>query len=168
MLGATILAEAATALGRHVVQAQNYGPAARGGASMAEVIISDEEIDYPEVVAPRASLCLSQEAWDTYAAATAADGLVVYDSGLISPQSELPALRLLGIRFTELATQRLGKAVVANIVALGALVALTELLPADAVQEAVVQRVPPRFRDLNVEAFRLGMDVASATEGAVR
>ena len=46
--------------------------------------------------------------------------------------------------------------------------ALTELLPADAVQEAVVQRVPPRFRDLNVEAFRLGMDVASATEGAVR
>ena len=64
---AAIVAEAATALGKHVVQTQSYGPAARGGASKAEAIISDAEIDYPEVDTPDVSLCLSQEAYEKYA-----------------------------------------------------------------------------------------------------
>ena len=156
LLGATILAEAATALGRHVVQAQSYGPAARGGASRAEVIVSTSEIDYPEVITPHASLCLSQEAWDKFAADTLAGGLVLYDSGLITAAAELPGLDVRGIAFANLAAERLGKTVVANIVAVGAFVELTGVLPAAAVEEAVVRRVPARFRELNVEAYRLG------------
>ena len=52
LLAAAIIAEAAAALGRHVVQTQSYGPEARGGASKAEVIVSGEPIDYPEVRQP--------------------------------------------------------------------------------------------------------------------
>lgn len=160
LLGATILAEAATALGRHVVQAQSYGPAARGGASLAEIIVSTAEIDYPEVTAPHASLCLSQEAWEKFAADTLPGGLVLYDRGLIELEAQLPGLRVRGIAFAQLAAERFGKTVVANIVALGAFVALTELLPAEAVEEAVIRRVPAHSRELNVEAFRLGRIVA--------
>jgi 2-oxoglutarate ferredoxin oxidoreductase subunit gamma len=156
LLGATILAEAATALGRHVVQAQSYGPAARGGASRAEIIVSSTEIDYPEVTTPHASLCLSQEAWEKFAADTLPGGLVLYDSGLIRVAAELPGLDVRGIAFANLAAERLGKTVVANIVAVGAFVELTGVLPAEAVEAAVVRRVPVRFRELNVEAYRLG------------
>ena len=52
VLGATILAEAAVSLDKQVVQTQSYGPEARGGASRAEIIVADEEIDYPEVERP--------------------------------------------------------------------------------------------------------------------
>ena len=165
LLGATILAEAATALGRHVVQTQSYGPAARGGASKAEVIISSEEIDYPEVHQPHASLCLSQEAFTKYALDTRPGGLLVYDCSLISCEScDLPEVRLRAIPFAQVAAERLGKTVVANIVAIGALTALTALLPGEEVEKAVLQRVPARFRDLNADAFRLGVELALACE----
>ena len=34
---------------KNAVQTQSYGPEARGGASRTEVVIDDDEIDYPKV-----------------------------------------------------------------------------------------------------------------------
>jgi 2-oxoglutarate ferredoxin oxidoreductase subunit gamma len=161
LLAAAIVAEAATALGKHVVQTQSYGPAARGGASKAEVIIADDEIDYPEVEALDVSLCLSQAAYEKYAADTRPGGLLVYDSGLVEPGDSLPGPVLRGIPFTQAAAEHLKKTVVANIVAVGALVEISGMVPAAAAEAAVVSRVPERFRALNVEAFRLGCRLAA-------
>jgi 2-oxoglutarate ferredoxin oxidoreductase subunit gamma len=162
LLAAAIVAEAATALGKNVVQTQSYGPAARGGASKAEAIIADDEIDYPEVDAPDVSLCLSQAAYEKYAADTRPGGLLLYDSGLVDPGDSLPGRDLKGIPFTQASAEHLKKTVVANIVAVGALVELTGMVPAEAAEAAVVSRVPERFRELNVEAFRLGRRLAAA------
>src|SRR5450759_4252320 len=100
LLAAAIVAEAATALGKHVVQTKSYGPAARGGASKAEAIIADDEIDYPEVDTPDVSLCLSQAAYEKYAKDTRPGGLLVYDSGLAEPgvvHEEPAGARILGV-----------------------------------------------------------------------
>src|SRR5512137_2003453 len=88
LLAAAIIAEAAAALGRHVVQTQSYGPEARGGASKAEVIVSGEPIDYPEVRRPDVSLVLSQAAYEKYAGDTRPGGLLIYDSGLVEVDPE--------------------------------------------------------------------------------
>jgi 2-oxoglutarate ferredoxin oxidoreductase subunit gamma len=61
-----ILAAAAVADGKHAIQSQSYGPEARGGASKAEVIISDEPIDYPKATTPEYVLCLTDEAFRLY------------------------------------------------------------------------------------------------------
>jgi 2-oxoglutarate ferredoxin oxidoreductase subunit gamma len=161
LLAATIVAEAATVMGRHVVQTQSYGPAARGGASKAEVIIADDEIDYPEVDTPDVSLCLSQAAYEKYAKDTRPGGLLVYDSELVEPDDSLRDRDVRGIPFTRASAEHLKKTVVANIVAVGALVEITGVVPAEAAEAAVVSRVPERFRDLNVEAFRLGRRLAA-------
>ena len=165
LLAAAIVAEAAAAQGEHVVQTQTYGPEARGGASKAEVIVAHDEIDYPEVLTPDISLVLSQAAYDKYAGDTAAGGLLVYDSGLVDPAGAPESWTLCGLPFTQAAADELGKTVVANIVSLGAFVAVSEVLPADAVEQAVVNRVPERFRELNAEAFRLGLRLAREAEG---
>ena len=47
ILAGQILAEAVIRDGKNAVQTQSYGPEARGGASKAEVIISNDDIDYP-------------------------------------------------------------------------------------------------------------------------
>ena len=161
LLAAAIIADGATAQGKQVVSTQSYGPAARGGASKAEVIVSDEEIDYPEVDAPMINLCLSQAAYGKYAADTRPGGLLLYDSGLVEPDDTVAGCELCGLPFTQAALERLGKKVVANIVAVGALVEVSGVLPADAVEQAVVNRVPERFRELNSEAFRLGRRLAA-------
>jgi 2-oxoglutarate ferredoxin oxidoreductase subunit gamma len=156
LLAAAIVAEAAAALGKQVVQTQSYGPEARGGASKAEVIVSDEEIDYPEVQQPDVSLVLSQAAYVKYAEETRPGGLLIYDSGLVELDASVNGLVRCGLPFTQAATDELGKKVVTNIVAIGALVAVSRILPDDAVEQAVLSRVPARFRELNEQAFGLG------------
>ena len=146
---------------------QSYGPAARGGASKAEVIVSDEEIDYPEVDAPGINLVLSQAAYSKYATDTRPGGLLLYDSGLVEPDGSVGGCELRGLPFTQASLEQLGRKVVANIVAVGALVEISGVLPADAVEQAVINRVPERFRELNTEAFRLGRRLAAeARDGA--
>jgi len=157
LLAAAIVAEAAAALGKQVVQTQSYGPEARGGASKAEVIVADEDIDYPEVEHPDISLVLSQAAYAKYAADTRPGGLLIYDSGLVEIDATVNGLVRCGLPFTQAATDELGKKVVTNIVSLGAFVAISGVLPADAAEQAVLNRVPERFRDLNEQAFRLGL-----------
>lgn len=158
ILAATLLGDACAQAGRHVVQTQSYGPEARGGASKAEVIVSDEDIDFPEVRLPDLTLCLSQPAFDKYAHETRPDGLVVADTGLIHGDGLAPGLRLAGAPFTEIATTRLGKAVATNVVALGAVLALTGLAPPEAVQEALKRRLPAKIVDLNLRALELGRE----------
>jgi 2-oxoglutarate ferredoxin oxidoreductase subunit gamma len=138
------------------VQTQSYGPEARGGASKAEVIVSGEPIDYPEVQRPDVSLVLSQAAYDKYAEDTKPGGLLIYDSGLVEVDEDDLTLVRCGLPFTQVASDELGKKVVTNIVAVGALARVSEVLPAGAVREAVLSRVPARFKELNERAFDLG------------
>lgn len=156
LLAAAIIAEAAAALGKRVVQTQSYGPEARGGASKAEVIVSDEPIDYPEVQRPDVSLVLSQAAYAKYAQDTRPGGLLLYDSGLVEIDPDDSVVRC-GLPFTQVASDELGKKVVTNIVAVGALARISGALPIEAVREAVVSRVPARFRELNEQAYELGL-----------
>ena len=155
ILAATLLADAAAVTGKEVVQTQSYGPEARGGASKAEVIISGEEIDFPEATAPDVTLCLSQESFDGYAALTVVGGLVLYDDRLVEPRP-IRGVRLVGAPFTDVAEHELGKAIVANVVATGTIQALTRVVGRRELTAAVRRRVPPRFLDLNLRALRLG------------
>jgi 2-oxoglutarate ferredoxin oxidoreductase subunit gamma len=160
ILAATLLAEAAVATGREVIATQNYGPEARGGASKAEVIVADDEIDFPEVTAPVITVCLSQEAFDAYAGLTVPGGLVLYDERLVRPVP-LAQRRLVGLPFTEIAEAELGKAIAANIVMLGALAELSGLVDGAALAAAVRHRLPARIVELNLKALQLGHDHAA-------
>lgn len=156
ILAATVLADAVMASGKEVLQTQSYGPEARGGASKAEIIVSDAEIDFPEVTAPDVTLCLSQEAFDGYAAETKPGGVVVYDQELVAPRP-LEGVRLVGLPFSELAERELGKVVVANTIALGALLKVTGLIGADQVRDSLARLLPARFLELNLKALALGL-----------
>lgn len=158
LLAATLLAGAALGGGRRVVQTQSYGPEARGGASKAEIIISDAEVNFPEVRSPDVTLCLSQAAFDKYAAEAPADSVVYYDSGLVRP-SPLHGVGLHGAPFTRLASQRLGKTVVANIVALGAVASHSGLADEESLRAALVRRLPERLVELNQAALALGVGI---------
>jgi len=161
ILAATLLADAAVATGREVIATQSYGPEARGGASKAEVIVSDDEIDYPEVTSPGITVCLSQEAFDAYAAQTVPGGLVVYDDRLVKAV-ELAGRRVVGLPFTHVAEAELGRAIAANIVMLGALQALTGIVTAEQLADAVRRRLPAKIVELNLRALELGRERAAA------
>jgi len=142
---------------RFVCQSQSYGPEARGGASKSEVIVSDEEIDYPKAIKPDVLLAVNQSACDTYPFDLKPGGTLIVDATLVK---QLPTTRAAAIPFTRIARTEIGREGVANIVALGALTAITKVVPRKSLEEAVLSRVPAGTEEMNREALQAGIKAA--------
>ena len=135
-----ILAEAVGIYdGKFVAQTQSYGPEARGGSSKAEVVVSDREIDYPKALKLDLLVCMTQKACDEYYMDLKPEGLLLVDSTFVT---QVPTPRALRIPFTRIAREKLGKEMVANIVALGAIAKLTTVVSPRALEQALLDRIP--------------------------
>lgn len=159
LLAGIVLAEAAILDGKNAVQTQSYGPEARGGASKSEVIISDEEIFYPRVRKPGVFLALTQEAYDKYVGSMEKDGIIIVDQSVkitdvkCAENYQLPIL--------DTAKNVVGRAMVANIVALGTINEITGLISPEALEKAVLNRVPKGTEELNRKALAAGRGICS-------
>jgi len=159
ILAGIILAEAAGVYdGKFVCQTQSYGPEARGGASKAEVVISDAAIDYPKAIQPDVLLALNQKSLEAFSSDLKPGGLLLVDADLVK---EAPAGRAVALPFTRIARE-LGRAMAANIVALGALAQLTGAVSLESLTAAVLARVPKGTEDLNRRALAAGVAAAKA------
>jgi 2-oxoglutarate ferredoxin oxidoreductase subunit gamma len=157
-----IMAEAASIIeGKHAVQSQSYGPEARGGASKSEVIISDGPIDYPKATIVDACLAMTQESADKYASGIKDGGVLLLDSEFVKrePQGNFKTYKFPIMRT---AKEDLGREIVANVVALGAMVALTGAISREAGEKAVLAKVPEAFIELNRKAYNLGFEKVKA------
>jgi 2-oxoglutarate ferredoxin oxidoreductase subunit gamma len=138
---------------------QAYGPESRGGACSAQVVISEEEINDPEVSAPNVVVAMSQEAFTTFAKDIDPGCIVLIDEDLVQPDS--PREKLFAVPAMRLA-EEMGKKVVANIIMLGFFAGKTDVVSRDAMEQAIQSSVPARFAELNLQAFRRGYDLAVA------
>jgi len=145
--------------GKSAVQTQSYGPESRGGACKSEVVISEEEIDFPKVVEPDILIVMSQHAYNDYAEDVKADGIIIMDPDMIPNEKDLTSVRVFRIPATKIA-EELGRKIVANIVMLGAFVAITKILDKDAVKESVKANIPKGTEELNLIAFEKGYEYA--------
>jgi 2-oxoglutarate ferredoxin oxidoreductase subunit gamma len=153
ILAGIILAEAAILDGKNVTQTQSYGPEARGGASRSEVVISDVEIDYPEVTQADVLLCMSQEACDRYFHDLKQHGLLIADSVHVE---RTPTSRAVEVPLTQWAEEATGRQITASVVALGFLAGLTGLVSRQAMDTAVQARAPRGTAEINLKALAMG------------
>jgi 2-oxoglutarate ferredoxin oxidoreductase subunit gamma len=164
ILAGVIMAEAASIYdGKQAVQSQSYGPEARGGASKSEVIVSDGPIDYPKATVVDALLALTQEACDKYSHDLKEGGVLLIDSDLVKRQPE-GNFNVVAFPIINTAKNEVGREIVANIVALGAMVALTGVVTRESAEKAVLSRVPEAFLELNKKAFNMGFEKALAAK----
>ena len=153
-----ILAEAASIIeGKHAVQSQSYGPEARGGASKSEVIIADGPIDYPKATVVDACLAMTQEAADKYATGIKDGGVLLLDSDF-APRAPEGNFKVYKLPIMRTAKEEIGREIVANVIALGAMIALTDVVSREAGEKAVLAKVPEAFVELNKKAYALGFE----------
>jgi len=158
-----VLAEAAAIYeDRNATQSQSYGPEARGGASKSEVIISDEEIDYPKATQLDLLLAFTQEACDKYVPDLKPGGVLVVDSQFVK-QVPSASGTVVGLPIHEIAGKAVGRSLMANILALGVIVAVSSVVRKDSVESAIRARVPRGTEEMNLRAFRAGYDAARVT-----
>jgi 2-oxoglutarate ferredoxin oxidoreductase subunit gamma len=157
VLAGMILAEAMGINdGKNVVQTQSYGPEARGGASRSDLVVSSKEIYYPKPIQLDLLLCLTQESCDAYYQALKEDGILIVDSGLVT---QLPAREVYAFPFTQLARERIGTPMVANIIALGTIASLTKVVSKKGLSEAVQRRAPKGTEEKNLQALEIGFEL---------
>lgn len=143
--------------GYNISQTQSYGPEARGGACKAEVVISDEEIDYMKVDQADVFVALNQAGFDKYKAATKHNAIVLINSTLV--ESDDPSHYK--VAATEI-SEDMGKPFVVNMVMLGALTKLLPKIHYDAIIEEITGNFPASIAGSNITAFDKGYEAMEA------
>lgn len=160
ILAGMILAEGAALYdGKNAVQTQSYGPESRGGSSSSIVIISNQDIDYPKATKVDVLLALTQESVNKYAGDIKDGGILIVDEETVK---DIPAGKYKIYKLPVIATARtqVGKVIVANIVALGLIAGLIELVSIDAIKKALFTRIPKGTEELNFRALEAGINLA--------
>lgn len=155
VLAGQILGRAAAYDGKSVVQTQSYGAEARGSAAKSEIIISDTKIGFPLVRRCDILVALNQEAADKHIKDLKEDGTLLIDSSVAEEVPDTKA-RVLRIRATEAAEKALGAKVYTNIIVLGALIKLEEIVSEESMIKAIKEAVPSNMIEKNLDAFRKG------------
>ncbi len=143
---------------KHATLTQAFGPEARGSACSAQVIVSDEPVEYPYVTRADVLVVMSQEAANRFAPDMAPEGTLLYELDLVDPsRCAPPGVTAYGVPSTRIA-EELQRRMVANIVMVGFFAAMIDLLEVDALRESVKASVPAGTVKLNLAAFDRGYE----------
>ena len=160
VLAGRILGEAAINSGYKAVQTQSYGPESRGGAARSEVVISDGAVDYPRVMDADILVVLSQPGYDKYSGDVGKKALVIVDKDLVETDEK----NLQKVPFTKTADS-LGRKIVANIVMLGYLTGVTNIIPKKKMADTIKENIPKGTEKLNMKAFEKGYALGKKARG---
>jgi 2-oxoglutarate ferredoxin oxidoreductase subunit gamma len=143
--------------GREVAMVQSYGPEARGGASKAEIIISDSPIDYPLCTQVDLLLAMTQDAADAFCRDLSPKGLVIVDRDLVPHP---PTSAAIALPLTAAARDRLKSPVSANVIALGVISEITDLVSRRSLEKVLLRKLSTEKEALNKKALSLGIRMA--------
>jgi 2-oxoglutarate ferredoxin oxidoreductase subunit gamma len=158
MLLGKILAEAAMREGRYTTWLPSYGAEVRGGTANCMVVISDEPIGSPYIRMADALVLMNGPSLLRFSERRAARGMCVVNSSMTELPARVPAW-MIPAPCTQQAAA-LGNVKVANMVALGCLLARLPLVKPDTVREVMRVMAPPGRNDLvaiNEQALAEGL-----------
>jgi len=160
VLAGRLLGKAAALFdGKEAVCTQTYGPEARGGASRADVIISNSPVDYPFVTEADVLAVLFHEAYTRFRSRLRPGGILIVDTVLVQPFADEE--NVCGLPATKIA-EDLGSRLATNIVVLGYLVQKTGVVSRESVEEAIRTTVKKQFVDLDMKALDAGISLAQS------
>ncbi|MBN2561911.1 MAG: 2-oxoacid:acceptor oxidoreductase family protein [Phycisphaerae bacterium] len=141
---------------KYATLTQAFGPEARGSACSAQLVISDEPVEYPYVLQPEILVVLSQEAYKRFVSEMAPTGILIHEADLVKPDEKLPGtITRYSVPATRIA-EELRRRMVVNIVMVGFFAAVTNLIGVAALRNSVEASVPPGTESLNLSAFERG------------
>ena len=156
---AIILAETAVMYENlEAVQSQSYGAAARGGATRADVIISDAPINLPKVFQPGILICMTQESYNKFSNLIRPGGLLITDSKFVQTTRKVDA-RQVELPLHQTVVEEIGSPVALNICVLGALIGMCGIVKKKSIEKTLAAKFPAAFIAGNQMALDLGFEM---------
>lgn len=161
LVAGKIMGMAATAAGRNALQNQAYGSASRGGTCYSDVTITDSEIYELEPHEFDVLVALSQQSCDKFLPLLKKEGLLITDKDLVQLEDEQTrGFKHYSLSATDTAHHEFGRDILANIIMIGLMNTLSELLDDQIVEETISTVVPEGSEEINITAYRLGKELA--------
>jgi 2-oxoglutarate ferredoxin oxidoreductase subunit gamma len=165
VLAGILLGEAGVIDGKYVAGSNSYGAQARGSSCLSEIVFSNEPIDFPHLTTADILVAMSQGAYDIFCEdVRKTSGLILFDPYQVTLREGLNLMQT-GIPATEYALKRLKDKQIANVVLLGALIAITKIVSVKATQKTILTRVSEGFRSLNLKALEIGVELGGRVHG---
>ena len=162
---ARILAEAAAIYDdKNASESCSYGPEVRGGAARAEIIISDEDIDYPRIDTVDLLIALTQEAYDKSIKDLTPNGIVVADDR-IKTGNEIESRKIYSVPFADIAEKECERPSMINIVTLGFFAGVSEIISEKSIRQAILSRAPKTSEAIYMKAYEAGLQAAARHRG---
>ncbi len=165
MMMGKLLAHAGMIEHRHVTWLPSYGPEMRGGTANCHVIVSEHQIGSPVIAESTATIAMNLPSLDKFERVVKPGGLLLINSSLVERTPTRTDVNILEIPVNDMANQQ-GSLRVANMVMLGAYVALSHVVKKETIIAAlqeVLGATKQHLLGINVRALEEGIAFATTS-----
>jgi 2-oxoglutarate ferredoxin oxidoreductase subunit gamma len=156
-----IVGAAAVNQGLRVTMLKSHGTEQRGGYVRTQLVLSADEIDSPLVESPDYFVAMSSAAYQQFGPLVT-DGVILYDPDMVEIDQSKPVSQV-AVPAKSTAMDKLGRAIYANTVMLGALTGATAGIMEKENMLATMLKIIPKFKEENKRAFELGYAMTKGT-----
>lgn len=163
LLAGEILAVAKISAGGYGVKAATYTSQVRGGPTVVDILLDDNEILFPYAIESEIEFMLSvaQVSFDQFKGGVKEGGIIVVDPNLVKPTDEdRKKWTIYEIPIIEIAKKEVGNVVTQSVVALAIAMVMTKVMDSNLVLEAMKSKVPAKVLEKNILAWDIGAKYA--------
>jgi len=159
LLAGEIFAAAKIKTGGYGLKTATYTSQVRGGPTVVDITLDDEEIYYPYANDGEINFMLSvaQVSYDLFKDGVMEGGTIVVDPRLVTPTDEdRKKWTIYEIPIISIAKEEVGNVITQSVVALAIANTMMDAIDKETLIETMLSKVPPKVHDVNKVAYELG------------
>jgi 2-oxoglutarate ferredoxin oxidoreductase subunit gamma len=159
LLAGEIFAAAKIKLGDYGQKTATYTSQVRGGPTVVDIILDDNEIFYPYANDGEIDFMLSvaQKSYDLFKEGVSEGGTIVVEPNLVHPTLEdRKKWNIIEIPIITIAKEEVGNVITQSVVALAIANTILDVMPKEHLVEVMLSKVPAKVHEANKKAYELG------------
>jgi 2-oxoglutarate ferredoxin oxidoreductase subunit gamma len=169
LLAGEIFAAAKIKLGGHGLKTATYTSQVRGGPTVVDITLDDQEIFYPYANDGEIDFMLSvaQVSFDLFKNGVTPGGTIVVDPNLVHPSEEdRKTWKIIEIPIITIAKEEVKNVITQSVVALAIANNFMNAIDKDTLEEVMLSKVPAKVHEANKLAYSLGYKYSSEAMSA--
>lgn len=163
LLAGEIFAVAKIKSGGYGLKTATYTSQVRGGPTVVDITLDDEEIFYPYANDGEVDFMLSvaQVSYDTFKKGVKEGGMIVIEPNLVHATPEdREKWHIVEIPIITIAKEEIGNVITQSVIALAIANQITKALDRDLLEEVMLSKIPSKVHEVNKKAYDLGYKYA--------
>jgi len=171
LLAGEIFAAAKIKTGGHGLKTATYTSQVRGGATVVDITLDDDEIFYPYANDGEIDFMLSvaQVSFDLFKDGVTPGGTIVIEPNLVKPTEEdRKTWNIVEIPIITIAKEEVGNVITQSVIALAIANNFEDAIDKEVLKEVMLSKVPAKVHEVNLKAYELGYKYSDEAKAAAK